>query len=328
MLNGDATRWKLEQSTVGGTTTVWADVLHDGPTPAGHSPEAFRDLRARYLASRFGHKEAEVLAGLRAWDAALARFADHDEVVFWFEHDLFDQLILIRHLHWLSTIDRGTTGFSLICIGAFAGVEDFSGLGQLSPEQLATLPATRQPVTPEQIHAGFRAWELFGQADPGPLEAWLEDGVANLPFLAGALRRHFEDYPSVRDGLARTERQMLLALAEGNDTFGSMFRAGQVMEERVYMGDASFWAILKDLATAAHPLVELGDVAVPPPGASPVPPPGLAVRLTAVGRDVLEGRADHVELNGLDRWMGGVHLTGERCWRSDGEALVFKAQSL
>jgi hypothetical protein len=33
---------------------------------------------------------------------------------------------------------------------------------------------------------------------------------------------------------------------------------------------------------------------------------------------VLEGRADHVSLNGIDRWIGGVHLTGtEVPWRWD-----------
>jgi hypothetical protein len=32
---------------------------------------------------------------------------------------------------------------------------------------------------------------------------------------------------------------------------------------------------------------------------------------------VLEGLADRVELTGLDRWLGGVHLTAGRIWRWD-----------
>ena len=32
---------------------------------------------------------------------ALEPYQDHEEVVFWFEHDLLDQLLLIRHLWWL-----------------------------------------------------------------------------------------------------------------------------------------------------------------------------------------------------------------------------------
>ena len=35
-----------------------------------------------------------------------------------------------------------------------------------------------------------------------------------------------------------------------------------------------------------------------------------AVALTDAGRGVLDGAADHVALNGIDRWIGGVHLVG------------------
>jgi hypothetical protein len=34
------------------------------------------------------------------------------------------------------------------------------------------------------------------------------------------------------------------------------------------------------------------------------------VRLTALGRKVAAGAANRVELRGIDRWIGGVHLTG------------------
>ena len=320
VLNGDSTRRQLERSELAGTFTVWADVLHDGPVPGGLDPEAFRQVRAQHLASRAGQPEPEVLATLEVWDAALDAFNQHEEVVFWLEHDLFDQLILIRHLHWLSRIERSGTRFSLICAGGFPGVEDFHGLGQLSPRQLTTLYPARQEITPAQIETGRIAWDLYRQRDPAALSSWLEDGAEPLPYLAGAMHRHFEDYPSIRDGLSRTERQMLVALAEGNDTFGSMFRAGQVVEERVYMGDQTFAAILRDLMRAPHPLVE----AVRPEVTAALHLLSLNshMRLTRAGLRVMEGRADHVELNGIDRWMGGVHLRPQHLWRSDGEALV------
>jgi hypothetical protein len=38
--------------------------------------------------------------------------------------------------------------------------------------------------------------------------------------------------------------------------------------------------------------------------------------LTSAGRSVLAGAADHVHLNGIDRWIGGVHLAGDEAhWR-------------
>ena len=40
------------------------------------------------------------------------------------------------------------------------------------------------------------------------------------------------------------------------------------------------------------------------------------LRLTDAGAQVLAGVADHVTLNGIDRWIGGVHLHGDHApWR-------------
>jgi hypothetical protein len=35
-----------------------------------------------------------------AWDAEARAFGDYDEVVLWFEHDLFDQRCSWGHLDW------------------------------------------------------------------------------------------------------------------------------------------------------------------------------------------------------------------------------------
>ncbi len=31
----------------------------------------------------------------------------------------------------------------------------------------------------------------------------------------------------------------------------------------------------------------------------------------------MDGAADHVSLNGIDRWWAGTHLIGKRVWRYD-----------
>jgi hypothetical protein len=172
VLNGDATRVTLERSGVGGTLTVWADALHEGPVPASLSADELRRVRVTHFARLLGGPEDGHLAMVRGWDDRLDRHAEFEEVVFWFEHDLFDQLILIRHLHWLSTIDRGATRFSLICIGSFPGITNFTGLGELTPEQLATLPPLRTLITDAQIALGRDAWNLFRSPDPLPLLEW------------------------------------------------------------------------------------------------------------------------------------------------------------
>jgi hypothetical protein len=49
------------------------------------------------------------------------------------------------------------------------------------------------------------------------------------------------------------------------------------------------------------------------------------IRLTDVGQAVLAGHGDRVNVNGIDRWLGGVHLRGHEVeWRWDGEAGVIR----
>jgi hypothetical protein len=314
VLNGDATRLPLEHSSVEGTFSIWADALYDGPVPSGVSDDELARLRARHWASQMQDQEEQVAATALGWNAALADYRRFDEVVFWLEHDLFDQLILLRHLHWLSTIDPGGTRFSLICIGEFPGFADFKGLGQLTSEQLATLPDQRKPITSTEIALGRAGWGLFRAADPQPLLDWMARDLSLLPFMRGALSRHFDDFPSTRDGLSRSERQILTALQQGTHTFGEIFVACQRMEERVYMGDGTFWSILKGLSSGRNPLVHLSETT------DDFNSPSLRVALNDLGEVVLDGGADHVELNGIDRWMGGVHLSLANLWRWDADA--------
>lgn len=289
---------------------MWADVLHDGPVP-DLPPDELRAVRAQHLSTYIGEPAAEILRDLQRWDAALERFGEHDEVVFWFEHDLFDQLILIRHLHWLSGIERSNTRFSLICIGEFPGRPNFAGLGELSPSELASLFPQRQAITQQQIDLGRRAWDLFRAPDPTALSEWIgREDTSPLPFLDGAFRRHLDDFPSTSNGLSRSESQILRALTGGHRTPGDIFVVTQRMEERVFMGDATFWAIVRPMASVPNPLVTIDHA-----DTSRMPIHDGRVELTPAGEDVLSGKADHVSLNGIDRWMGGAHLTTERHWR-------------
>ena len=313
--NGDCARVLMERSGLPGTFIAWPDVLHDGPTPLVSGDE-WNQLRSRYLASdELGEPGAsfdDVLGKYRERDAALEAYAEHDEVVFWFEHDLFDQLLLIRHLWWL----RGKTGprCSLVC------GQDYLGL--LKPEAFPPLFEARKPITASQVRIGTRAWEAFCAPDPMGLMAFAAAEhaeyaeYAELPYLPAAIRRHLEEFPSTANGLARSEQQILQVLSEGTRTPDEAFIEASRLEEHIFMGDLSFGMIVRRLTEGPRPLLK-ADVQ-PRPGRLP----SGTLNLTADGAAVLAGRADHVALNGVDRWLGGTRLTSDRFWRWTGSLLL------
>src|SRR4030095_16252483 len=68
------------------------DVLHDGPAPALDG-DAWHEVRARWLTEAPEAAFEETRASLAAFDRTVTQPGRHDEIVLWFEHDLFDQLL-------------------------------------------------------------------------------------------------------------------------------------------------------------------------------------------------------------------------------------------
>jgi hypothetical protein len=296
---------------------IAADVLHDGPAPAVDD-DAWYDLRARFLAGPTDAADAirdELASSDRHLDAA----AGHQEVVLWFEHDLFDQLLLIRTLDRLAR-RAPRTPICLICIDRFPGVERFVGLGQLSATQLSTLVEAKQRVTRQQFELAARAWAAFRDADPGGLVELACGPELVLPFLKPALRRFLEEYPSTFNGLSRTAHALLSALHDERMESGALFQRVQELEERPFMGDWGFFGVVRTLSATRVPLLSLSSAE---PGRDLR---GRQVSITGAGERVVRGEADAIALNGIDEWRGGVHLAGTNRspWRWDpaGETLV------
>ena len=240
--NGDVVAELIRQCGLPGEVLPWRDALHDGPVPGGLSLQELSRVRARFVAEQLESGPYERVAReFEARDERLKAFRRCREVTLWFEHDLYDQLQLIQLLHWFALRDAAATRLCLICIGEYSGVKPFHGLGQLTPQQLAGLHDTRHELSGAELTLGDRAWNAFSSARPLQLQELLREDVSPLPFLRAALLRHFEQFPSTRDGLARSERQILETLATERIELGAVFRRSQIdSEERPFMGDAAF----------------------------------------------------------------------------------------
>jgi hypothetical protein len=201
-------------------------------------------------------------------------------------------------------------------------------LGTLGPERLLALFHDRREATEGQFALGSTAWDAFRSPDPRAVLGVIQAGARDLPFLASALRRHLEQFPSTANGLSRTEEQALEAIAGGSNTPGEAFAAYQEHEEPVFLSDAVFASYLKDLSEAREPLMlfEGGGAATGVSRDDPVREDlwNQEVLLTEKGRGVLRGDEDRVRLIRIDRWLGGVHLGDEILWRWDRSTQTLK----
>ena len=315
---------RLRAAGVPGAFLEWCDVLCQGPTPAPVTPDEWRDIRARFLDDASG-PHTETYERLTAQDAALARgLVEHDEVVLWFSADWFCQAILLCLLARLDR-ERGSAAVSLVCLGEHPSVTETSCvLAFLSADQLHDQLRARIPVTPALTRVARRAWDALCAASPVAIPELLREPLTLLPFAREGLARHLRELPASGSGLSLTERHVLEALMERPRAAMDLFPVVAAREARQWITDSMFAHVLRGLADGPAPLVTLD----PPDALLPPTAAGLGrtqVAITEVGRDVLAGRSDWIALAGIDRWVGGVHLTADRVWRWDEEAGALRA---
>ncbi len=314
--NGDSTADIAKNAGIPGEHAVWREALVCGPTPGHLSEPEFIKARAHHLSEDYVVPIEKCESDLREQHQALASFSDHEEVVLWFEHDLFCQINLIYLLNWFAEEELGETKLSLICIDEFPSVQIFHGLGQLNEEQLTSLLPRREPITPAQLEVGSRAWEAYSSPNPAKLISLLSADISVLPFLDAALRRHLLRFPSTRNGLGRIENIGLELVAGGYAKFKSLFPAFMRREPEYGFGDAQFYLALRRMATSPVPLLTQKNG-----GNSAYDPAQMLLssfELTKQGEAVMAGAEDFVIQNGIDLWLGGVHLKGkESPWRWD-----------
>lgn len=292
--NGDSVLHTWKKAGLLGTHLAWRDVLHEGPVPAGLPLEQLSRIRADYLATRGFGNAIKIHRDFERRDALVRRAAEFEEVVLWFEHDLYDQLHLLQILAVLQEQGIGAGGVQLIQSDQY--------LGMLSPDEMLSLFPKRRFLTSAMADAAAKAWRHFTAQEPIGLNAAANAAYPGFPFLAAALKRLCEEYPASGTGLSRTQKQLLDACAQGARRKEDLFRRSQAREEASFLGDSPCYAYLDDMCAEPAPLISALE---------------NGYELTVLGRRVLAGDADWLESTPLDRWIGGTHLTSERDWRWD-----------
>ncbi len=260
---------------------------------------------------------AELERSFRERDDCLRRFTDYDEVVLWFEWDLYDQLQLIQILDFIRShsgdlVENGTR-LSLVSLAGY--------LGELRQDAFPALYEARRDVTGDMLELGAAAWEAFTSVDPRNLETLARTGCPELEFLAAAIVRQLEELPSAENGLSRSERQILEAVSQGPLSFSNVFKSTSGREDRRYCGDATLARYIERMSRHRFPLLThpTGEIIHAPRTADDSRAfRNAEVALTPIGREVMRGDRDWISSGGTNRWLGGVHLDGAACpWRWD-----------
>ncbi|GBG06941.1 putative DNA-directed RNA polymerase subunit sigma [Paenibacillus agaridevorans] len=327
IVNGDIVGDKLRAGNIRGDILVWREVYPVGPVFVEMDEPHQRSPRVEYLERTLGISADDYVTHYKSQEQILQNFHKYNEIVLWFEHDLFDQLMLSYLLHWFSKQTLGHTKLNLLCIGDYPGIDLFRGLGQLSAKQLEALAGTWQRIGQKELETGSRIWEAYTSPDVERHVEILHQDTSALPFAHAALELHVSRLPSAKNGLGIVEQTTLELIRHGVNTPHELFKEIGNRLSVLGMGDLEFWYRLRCMSERPHALLEIRGPHTFPDHRKKTTASfeKCEVALTEVGMTVAAGVKDWVEMKGINEWYGGLRLHDDLTWRwdSDRKQLVY-----
>jgi hypothetical protein len=309
--NGDTSAARLEAAAIEGTIVPWREALSEGPAPSLAAGAEWIETRATFLSNGYRVGFEGVHRQLTELEGRLSSAHESDEIVLWFDQDLFCQANFLYLLARLALDEKGSTKISRV----YSSERE---IGRMSSVEIASLLETRIPITREDLDLGVRGWQVFSSPDPRLIETFLAEPTGRLPHLNEALRLHLERFPSTFNGLGTIDQWLLERIAEGERSFVQLFSRFTAEKAGYGLGDWQIWRTLEHLARCTVPLLTLGSDIEQDRAPIDADLAAQTYTLTDAGRQVLAGDADNMERNGSDRWLGGVHLGAEgKEWRWD-----------
>ena len=256
--SGDIAGGMLKDSGLPGEVFVWHDILYDGPRNSGWPDEKTLHDRAIFIEQETDgglHREY-ILETLRQQYRTLERAGTYDNVVLWFDACLFDQSMLAHILACMG--EKNLTRAELLCVSEYPGVTPFHGLGQLSPEQLASLYENRRPVSALQFQFAAMVDKAFAEQSVALLVELSQLTDCPLEWIPAAVARWLQEFPDPETGLGRLESLALRAIRDGCESPGEIFASvANADTPPQYWGDTTLWAKLNRLAERQPPLINI-----------------------------------------------------------------------
>ena len=288
------------------------DLLSCGPLPPLRNLDEWINLREKYARSlypgfdfTFAGFERDLLT-----HPEIVRRAD--SVTLWLGTGLAEQLLLVWMPQFLRLLDVDPAILRVIQFSSLPGYgSEIQSIGILDPEVLKDHPAPTA-VDSDSLAILDEAWAAVTANEPWPLVDFVAEDAAPLPFLKRSLRSLLIRFPHVETGLSDLQTSILEMVDEQGPSVVRVigYTIIRTIDALDWVGDAQLFAWLKALGSPAvkHPLVFLsGDL---------TNMRETTVSLTESGERVLAQELNFVTLNGIDEWIGGIHLdsSAERVW--------------
>ncbi len=284
--NGDSFTSRLQSLEFKGDVITWREMLCEGKTLSTVGSESFWKTRFEFLNKNYKVSKSWFIEKTLKEYRSLCNHKQQDQIVLWFEYDLFCQINMLAVISWLKQ-HRRHAEISLVCSGKVEGSTKLYGLNELNDDKLMELYDNRKVLSQDDIEYADYIWQLYCSDNPIRLENQIDNNDFQFEYLSDALKTHLKRFPTIKNGLNDLENHILEVAKQSKPKSKKELLHNLLTDQGFYgFGDTQYERIV----TSLKPLFSSFD----------------PVKLTKKGLDVLKEEANYYsELRDNQMYLGG-----------------------
>jgi len=249
ILNGDSTAQIFSRSSIPGDVIVWREMLCDGSLHKDVGSDEFWKKRYDYYENEVGVSKIDYFDKTIKELIQLEDISIYNEIVLWFEYDLFCQVNLLGLCTYLLKHFRKNINYYLVCTGEEEDKLGLQSLSDYSPKEYELLYQNKIKITRNNLLFATQSWNLYVDNKKEDLIDFDFDQSSKFRYLQKAIDQHLLRFPS-NNGLNQIENKLLEiidAAASDRNTLVKEMLHWQHKETVYGFGDLQYYLYLKKL---------------------------------------------------------------------------------
>lgn len=244
--NGDSLNDKLLALQIEGDFVVWREMLCEGKTTYTIGDQNFINTRKTFLKEDYdidtGSYEDKFVTQLEL----LKNYQDYEEIILWFEYDLFCHINMIACISHLLQIGCKKP-IHLVCSGRISGEKELKGLSEITNDQLFDHYKNKVLLTRNDILLSDQIWRLYCSDDHLQLQPIIAKDSSFI-YLSNCISAHKKRFPEEHSGLNTLEAHILKLINKHQITSQRQL-CGYVLNYQGYYGygDMQIFKMIKRL---------------------------------------------------------------------------------
>ena len=250
ILNGDSTEEIFSRSSIPGDIIVWREMLCDGSLHKDVGSDEFWKKRYDFFENEVGVSKIDYFDKTIKELLQLEDISNYNEIVLWFEYDLFCQVNLLGLCTYLLKHFRKNINYYLVCTGDEEGKLGLQSLSDYSSKEYELLYNNKIKITRNNLLFAVQSWDLYVDNKKEDLMDFDFDQSSKFRYLQNAITQHLQRFPS-KNGLNQIENKLLETIdtaASGRNIIVKEMLQWQHKETVYGFGDLQYYLYLKKLS--------------------------------------------------------------------------------